>query len=141
MTGPLILAALLCTGPVVQVIDPDTVVVACEGARPVTLRLEGVDAPESGARARCVAEARRAALATGLVRRTLGTPRVEVTASYTDRYRRTVGDATILDGDWAGWSLTAAITRIGADYGVVTLAPWPHNPTGQALAPKPEWCE
>jgi len=135
-----------CVGEIAHVRDADTLEIACDHGPPVVLRLRDVDAPESGHRARCAAEAAQAAQATSLVRRAFGPAGdidgliVRITPAYLDRYGRTVGDAIILEDVWRGWSLTAAIAGAGRSNGIETLQPWPHDTRGRALTPKPDWC-
>lgn len=87
-------------GDRIRIVDGDTVALPCDPARGIypgcaeRVRLVGIDAPGTGTRARCEAEAvagleAKAALA-GLIRSRL----VEVTRVGVDRYRRTLARLT-----------------------------------------------
>ena len=102
-------------GDRITIIDGDTVALPCDPARGVypgcgeRIRLVGIDAPETGTRARCEAEAvagleAKAAVA-GLIR---GRP-VEITRTGVDRYGRTLARLTA-----GGIDVDAAMLAAGA---------------------------
>lgn len=108
---------------VARVIDGDTLVVDC-GDGPVTVRLRDIDAPELGG---CAGAAGLAAL-DALAALTAGHP-LTLIARGLDRWGRTVG----------------AVEADGRDLGAALVAggharPWPHDDTGRAMAPRPDWC-
>lgn len=102
-------------GDRIHIVDGDTVALPCDPARGIypgcaeRIRLVGIDAPETGTRARCEAEAvagleAKAALA-GLIR---GRP-VEITRTGVDRYGRTLARLTA-----GGIDVDAAMLVAGA---------------------------
>lgn len=97
-------------------------------------RLEGIDAPETGGvgsmgGAKCEAERAMGAVARDRVQALTDASVVHVFALYEDRFGRTVARMWAGSEDIAAWGVREGL------YGV-----WPHDPTGRALAAKPEWC-
>ena len=93
--------------PIVRVIDGDTIVVDASADMPAEIaelrvRLRGVDAPETGRRARCAAESARAAEAKTLVEGLLDTATVAVVRDpeWGKWGGRVVADI-VLDGDFS----------------------------------------
>jgi len=102
-------------GDRIHIVDGDTVDLPCDPARGIyrgcaeRIRLVGIDAPETGRRARCEAEgvaglAAKAALA-GLLRGHA----VEITRVGIDKYRRTLARLTV-----DGHSIDTAMLAAGA---------------------------
>lgn len=91
LTGP----ASAWTGTVTHVTDGDTVWVRAGSARPVSVRLQGIDAPE-----RCQAGGPEAtaALTARVLRR-----EVDVDARAVDRYGRVVAVVTLRGDDLGAW--------------------------------------
>jgi len=79
------------SGPVVAVLDGDTLLVGREGRRPVKVRLAGIDAPE---KAQPYGIESRDALARQVLKQ-----EVEVTVLATDKYGRWVGRITLAGRD------------------------------------------
>lgn len=110
-----------CAG--LRAIDGDTLALDC-GDGPVTVRLRDIDAPELRGCAGAAALAARDALDA----LTAGHP-LTLIARGADRWGRTVG-AVEADGRDLGAALVAA----------GHARPWPHDDTGRAMAPRPDWC-
>lgn len=97
-------------------------------------RLEGVDAPETGGvgsvgGAACEAERAMGESARAGMQAITDRHGVQVFSLYEDRYGRTVVKLWV-DGQ------RLAVTGIERGW----LGVWPHDETGRALGPKPEWC-
>lgn len=123
LVGALALAQLTLSPPSMQsaaqepsasirlrVIDGDTVEVRETGER---IRLENIDTPETGDRARCAGERQAGELATAEARRLIGqADRISIRRSgRTDRYGRTIGWIALDGRDLGAMLIEAGLAR------------------------------
>lgn len=98
--------------PVAGVVDGDTLQVRLPGLpgelQPVSVRVRGVDTPETGGRARCEAERRDGARATAFTEAMLRSGSVRFVDPEWDKYGRVLATVTV-----AGEDLAAALIRAG----------------------------
>lgn len=101
-------------GDRITILDGDTVALPCDPARGIypgcgeRIRLEGIDAPETGRRARCEAEAVAGLEAKAALGEILRGREVAITRTGVDKYRRTLARLSV-----AGRSVDEAILATG----------------------------
>ena len=114
IAGATIARAETIDGDRITILDGDTVALPCDPVRGIypgcgeRIRLEGIDAPETGRRARCEAEAVAGLEAKAALAEILRGHPVEITRTGRDRYGRTLARLSV-----AGRSVDEAMLAAG----------------------------